>query len=91
MLGIGMADILPTKLLVAENPVVELITSLASKFALKADHLAVTTGGDHQGITKVEDMGAIIKLLKSTSKQWPHRDIFEMKITLVMDDKKSRG
>lgn len=87
MLGLGMDDVVPTKLLIAENSVVVLFDMLCAKFNWSYNDLAVTSGGDDRGINKAEQFDWFLKCVRLASKEWPHRDIFSMKISLVMDDK----
>jgi len=89
LLGLGMADVLPERMVITETSMIKLISGFANKFNLKSEHLDITSGGDANGLAKIKDMSSLLKLLKSISRQWPHRDIFNLDITLILDDEEA--
>ncbi len=87
LLGLGISDIFPGELVLAENSINTLIKGLASKFNLEVEKFIITVGGDSKLKSKFETLADTYNVLSQLGKAWPEKLIFDqINIHLITDD-----
>ena len=87
LLGLGISDVFPGELILAENSINTLIKGLASKFNLEIEKFIITVGGDTKLKSKFETLTEVYNLFSQLGKTWPEKLIFnQINVHLVTDD-----
>ncbi len=88
LLGAGIQDMLPGKMILTEGSIEVLLREIANKFDFDLEKFIVTANGDGNLKKRINRLSEIIKILAQLSKSWPERHFFKFEILAVVDDKK---
>ena len=86
MIGSGIGDLFPSPMILAETSIVNLIKSSLEKLKIKDDSFHVTSRGDSNIESKLNDIDTMIKMLLFLHKDFPSREMFNLEINVIVDD-----
>ncbi len=86
MIGSGIGDLFPSPLILAETSIINLIQSSLEKLGVKDDAYHVTSRGDNNIESKLDDIDTMIEMLLFLHKDFPSREMFNLEINVIVDD-----
>lgn len=90
LLGVGIGDLLPGRVILAENSIVKLIETISEKLLIEVPAFFVTSGGDGDTDNRIKNIQALQKMLKSLSKSFPERFLLNMSYVVIFDDEEKK-
>lgn len=90
LLGVGLSDLVPGRIIIAENSVAKLIETIAAALNIDVPSFFVCSNGDGNTDSRVKNVQSLQKLLAGLSRDYPERFMLKLSYIIIYDDEKKK-